>query len=110
MAVPDSPYVAVMSVLLLVALVIGIRVLWDIVGDARETRRKRRAGELGPNAEEEESVRDSRPPAEGDGGDRDAADDPDGAATAATCPQCGATNDPAFDYCRRCASPLSPGD
>lgn len=109
MAVPDSPYVAVMSVLLLVALVIGVRVLWDIVGDAREIRRKRRAGELGPNAEDGETDRDSRAPPEDDGGsDRNAPDGPDDAA--ATCSQCGAANDPAFDYCRRCASPLPPGD
>jgi hypothetical protein len=116
MAVPESPYVAVIGALLLVALVLGIRVLWGIVGDAREIRRKRRAGELAPNADDEEPDRIARDPAEGDGagdpdgaGDRDAADALDDAGPSATCPECGAANDPAFDYCRRCASSLPPG-
>ena len=93
-------YVAATGALLLVALALGVRVLWGIVGDARERRRKRRSGELEPYTEDEEYGRVPRDSLEHDGDD-------DGAP--ATCPHCGADNDAAFDYCRRCASPLRPG-
>lgn len=99
---PGLLYVAVTGALLLVALGLGVRVLWDIVGDAREIRRRRRSGELEPYTEDEEYDRVTRDPAES-GGDR-----ADGG-TSTTCPQCGAANDAAFDYCRRCASPLRLG-
>jgi hypothetical protein len=96
---PGLRYLAVIGVLLLVALGLGVRVLWDIVGDAREIRRRRRSGELEPYAEDEEYDRVARDPVEDDGDDGRAS---------ATCPQCGADNDPAFTYCRRCASSLPP--
>ncbi|WP_144927270.1 zinc ribbon domain-containing protein [Halorubrum salsamenti] len=92
-------YAAITGALLLVALGLGVRVLWGIVGDAREIRHKRRSGELEPYAEDEEYDRVLRDPDEV-GGDGEAS---------TTCPQCGAENDGAFDYCRRCASPLRPG-
>ncbi|WP_128905977.1 zinc ribbon domain-containing protein [Halorubrum amylolyticum] len=98
---PGLLYLAVIGMLLLVALGLGVRVLRGIVGDAREIRRKRRSGELEPYAEDEEYDRVPRDPAEGDG-ER-------GGTASTTCPQCGADNDAAFDYCRRCASPLRPG-
>jgi len=91
-------YLAVTGALLLVALGVGIRVLRDIVDDAREIRRKRRSGEREPYAEDEEYDRVHRDPDEAD----------DNRTTSTTCPQCGADNDVAFDYCRRCASPLRP--
>jgi len=93
-------YLAVTGALLLVALGVGVRVLRDIVGDAREIRRKRRSGEREPEAEDEEYEEYDRVP-------RDP-DETDGNTTSTTCPQCGADNDAEFDYCRRCASPLRP--
>jgi len=95
---PVLLYLAVVGALLLVALGAGIRVLRDIFRDAREIRRKRRSGERERYTKDEAYDRVSRDPAD-DGGDT---------ATSTTCPQCGADNDAAFDYCRRCASPLRP--
>jgi len=87
---PGLLYLAVIGALLLVALGLGVRVLWDIVGDAREIRRRRRSGGLEPYTEDEEHDRVPRDPVEDDGDDGRAS---------ATCPQCGADNDPAFTYC-----------
>jgi hypothetical protein len=95
-------YIAVTGALLLVALGVGIRVLRDIFGEARERRRKRRSGELERYTKDEEYDRVHRDPTES------ADADEDGAAST-PCPHCGADNDAAFDYCRRCASPLRPG-
>ncbi|MGQ3328714.1 MULTISPECIES: zinc ribbon domain-containing protein [Halorubrum] len=95
---PQSLYVAATGALLLVALGIGVHVLRNIVGDAREIRRRRRSGELERNGEEA-ADRASRH-SEGVVGDD---------APSVRCPRCGAANDAAFDYCRRCASPLRPG-
>ena len=102
-----SIYLAVTGVLLFVALGAGFHVLRGIVREGRELRRRRRAGEAETYAEDEEY--DPGPPAGPE-------DDPDGATgpsdsndPTATCPQCGADNEPHFNYCRRCAAPLGPG-
>jgi len=108
---PRLVYVAVVGALLLVALGLGVRVLWGIVGDAREFRRKRRSGGPESSTERGNGDRTPRDPTESGGSDdgRDSRDAPEGATRASTCPQCGTDNDAAFDYCRRCASPLRPG-
>lgn len=82
---PGLLYLAVIGALLLVALGLGVRVLWDIVGDAREIRRRRRSGGLEPYTEDEEHDRVPRDPVEDDGDDGRAS---------ATCPQCGRTTTP----------------
>jgi len=82
---PGLLYLAVIGALLLVALGLGVRVLWDIVGDAREIRRRRRSGGLEPYTEDEEHDRVPRDPVEDDGDDGRAS---------ATCPQCGAGQRP----------------
>ncbi|EMA63536.1 zinc ribbon domain-containing protein [Halorubrum kocurii] len=105
---PRLVYVAVVGALLLVALGLGVRVLWGIVGDAREFRRKRRSGGSESSTERGNGDRSPRDSTES-GGNDDAHDALDGATRVSTCPQCGADNDAAFDYCRRCASPLRPG-
>lgn len=107
-------YVAVVGALLLVALALGLRVLRDIVYEARERRRRRKAGDLDPSAEDEKDADDETdersPPTtttevdavaeKNEGVHRDDA--------SVTCPQCGAVNDPEFSYCRQCASRLRP--
>lgn len=97
---PGLLYVAVVGTLLLVALGVGARVIWGIVGDAREMRRKRRSDGPEPDTEDPESDRPPRDAPESAGDD---------AGPSSTCPQCGADNDAAFDYCRRCAAPLPHG-
>lgn len=104
MADPGLLYVVVVSTLLFVALGVGARVVWGIVGDAREMRRKRRSDAPEPDTEDPESDRPPRDAPESAGDDA-----PDDASPSSTCPQCGADNDAAFDYCRRCAAPLPHG-
>jgi len=93
-------YLAVTGALLLVTLGVGVRVLSEIVREGRDRQRRRRAGELEKYTEDEEYDRVPGDPVE-DNGDDGGAD--------TTCPQCETDNDTAFDYCRRCASPLRPG-
>ena len=89
-------YVAVITILLLVALAVAIPVLKRIVVEGLERRRKWNAGEIERYAEDEEF--DRGPPAALDG---DAA-----TGRRVTCPRCGATNEAGFRYCRDCTEQL----
>ena len=91
-------YLIVITVLLLAALVICLPVLVGIVREGLERQRKWRSGELekytpdpefeaGPGAARTEDG-EVLPPGR------------------VSCPYCGATNDAAFTFCGRCASPL----
>jgi len=105
-----SIYLAVTGVLLFVALGAGLHVLRGIVREGRELRRRRRAEESETYPEDEAS--DPGPPAgpEDERGRASDPSDPDGSNDpTATCPQCGADNEPGFDYCRSCAARLGPG-
>ncbi|MFC7186425.1 DUF7577 domain-containing protein [Halorubrum yunnanense] len=84
-------YLAVTGALLFVALALGFRVLLGVAREGLELRRRRRAGAAERHAKDEASG--SEPPAGSD-------------PPIATCPGCGADNEPGFSYCRRCAAPL----
>lgn len=109
-------YLAVSGALLLVALGVGFRVLRGIAREGRDRQHRRRAGEAEERPEEEER---GQVPAVGPGDDRGESGDPDEPSDAdrsgdrsdstATCPACGAANEPEFSYCRRCAASLGPG-
>ena len=105
-----SIYLAVTGVLLFVALGAGFHVLRGIVREGRELRRRRRAEEAETYPEDEEY--DPGPPVGPEderGRTSDPSDPDDSNDPTATCPQCGADNEPHFNYCRRCAAPLGPG-
>jgi|GEM_PF-351758 hypothetical protein len=121
-------YLAVAGALLLFALGLGFSVLRDIVREGRDRQRRRRAGEMEKYTEDEGYG--GRPPV-GSGADRGEADEPDApddrtdpdapddrtdpnapddrTDSGATCPKCGAANEPGFSYCRRCTAPLRSG-
>jgi len=86
----------VIGVLLLVALGASLSVLGRIARQGLERHRKRRAGELERYTEDEEFDRDPGASLEADATGR----------TRAICRRCGAENDPAFTYCRRCTTPF----
>lgn len=90
-------YALVLTVALLVALAASVPVLLGIFRDARERRRKRRAGELDRYAEDEEY---GPGPSEG-------VDAPDPLAVGRVfCRSCDAQNEAEFTYCRRCGAQL----
>ncbi|WP_256402829.1 zinc ribbon domain-containing protein [Halorubrum salinum] len=101
-------YLAVIGVLLLAVLALGLRVLGDIFNEARERHRRRKSGDLESHTEDETSVPGpSTSPDEAADTERETGErDRDGASV--PCPRCGAINDPAFSYCRQCASRLRP--
>lgn len=103
-------YLAVVGALLLFALGLGFSVLRGIAREGRDRQRRRRAGEIEKYTEDEEY---GGRPSVGSGADRGAADDPeasnDRTDPGATCPKCGAANEPGFSYCRRCTAPLRSG-
>lgn len=109
-------YLAVSGALLLVALGVGFRVLRGIAREGRDRQHRRRAREV---EEEPEAEEHGQAPAVGpsddrrEGGDQNKSGDSDGSAdpgdSTATCPACGAANEPGFSYCRRCAASLGPG-
>ncbi|WP_049984096.1 zinc ribbon domain-containing protein [Halorubrum sp. BV1] len=98
-------YFAITGVLLLVALALGVRVLKNIYKDGQERRRRRNAGDMEPYTKDESYG--SPPSASPDEGDDESGRSDRGDASIA-CPQCGAVNDPTFNYCRQCASRLRP--
>jgi len=100
-------YLAVAGALLLVGLGLGFRVLRRIVREGRDRRARRRAGEVEPYTEDEEY--DRRPPTGSEPDPADVGERGDPNDPTATCHSCGATNEPGFDYCRRCTAPLRPG-
>ncbi|ELZ11201.1 zinc ribbon domain-containing protein [Natrinema thermotolerans] len=93
---PGQLYAVIIGVLLLVALGVSVPVLVGIARDGLERHRKRRAGKLERDTDDEEF--DRRPPGafEADTADR----------TRVTCRRCGTENDAEFTYCRRCTTPL----
>ena len=98
---------AVTGALLLVALALGFRVLRGIVREGRDRQQRRRAGETEKYTEDEEYGPEAPADSGGDLGERSARDAQSD--STATCPQCGAANEPGFEFCRRCAAPLRPG-
>ena len=115
-------YLAITGALLLVALGLGARVLRGIVRDGRDRQHRRRAGEVEEYTEDEEYGQASSTGTDDDTGEAVGPTDPDDsngptdltdptdpggrADQPVTCPKCGATNEPEFDYCRRCTGPL----
>lgn len=101
MLTPGQIYFAIVTLLLLVALGVGIPILKGILEEGLERRRKWKSGELEPYTEDEEF--DRGPPAalEGETTAAETTEQP-----CRTCRQCGAENDMAFRYCRRCIAPL----
>jgi len=93
----DALYGIALTVAFLVVLAASVPVLAGIVRDARERRRKRRAGELDRYAEDEEY---GPGPPEG-------SDDADPLAVGRVfCRSCETENEAEFAYCRRCGSRL----
>lgn len=92
----EELYVAVVGILLLAALGVSIPVLVQIVRDGLERRRDQTSGKRKPGPEDEDG--DPSPSA----GDRNETAE----RTYLTCDHCGATNEPEFRYCRRCAEQL----
>lgn len=89
-------YGLALAVGLVVALAASVPVLVGIVRDARERRRKRRAGEMERYAEDEEY---GPAPPESDGADSRALQ-------RVFCRSCGAENGAEFAFCRHCAEQL----
>ena len=89
-------YGLALAVAFLVALAASVPVLVGIVRDARERRRKRRAGEIERYAEDEEYG--PAPPENDDADSR--------ALQRVFCRSCGAENGAEFAFCRHCAEQL----